>query len=95
MEDVGIIVSDVVMPGRIDGRALAETVRATRPRIFIVLMSGYADGMTTDEEKISGVPLLAKPFNRDELAIVLEGRASPSVLQTAIPPETTSPKEVP
>ncbi|RTL58100.1 MAG: response regulator [Rhodocyclaceae bacterium] len=95
VEDVGIIVSDVVMPGRIDGRALAETVRATRPRIFIVLMSGYADGMTTDEEKISGVPLLAKPFNRDELAIVLEGRASPSVLQTAIPPETTSPKEVP
>ena len=79
--DIGIIVSDVVMPGQTDGRALAKTVREHHPRIFIVLMSGYADGMTTDEDKISGVSLLAKPFTREELTLILEGR-------TALPGQT-------
>jgi hypothetical protein len=32
--------------------------------------------MTSEEDKISGIPMLAKPFTRDELAILLEGRAS-------------------
>ncbi|HEX5394418.1 MAG TPA: PAS-domain containing protein [Rhodocyclaceae bacterium] len=75
VEDIAVIVSDVVMPGQVDGRALAQAVQELRPRIFMVLMSGYADGMTSEEDKISGIPMLAKPFTRDELAILLEGRA--------------------
>ncbi|HTH39260.1 MAG TPA: response regulator, partial [Rhodocyclaceae bacterium] len=74
VEDIGIIVSDVVMPGQTDGRSLARTVRERHPRIFMILMSGYADSRSAEEEKPSGIPLLPKPFTREELAQVLAGR---------------------
>jgi PAS domain S-box-containing protein len=78
VEDIGIIVSDVVMPGQTDGRSLARTVRERHPRIFMILMSGYADSRSAEEEKPSGIPLLPKPFTREELAQVLAGRPAPA-----------------
>jgi CheY-like chemotaxis protein len=38
--DVGVVVSDVVMPGNIDGFELARRIRKKWPRIGIVLVSG-------------------------------------------------------
>ncbi|GAB2180750.1 hypothetical protein DLREEDagrD3_09730 [Denitratisoma sp. agr-D3] len=67
--DIGLLVSDVVMPGRLDGRALAQAARRLRPAMGIVLMSGYADG--AEDMAASDIPLLAKPFGRDALAAAL------------------------
>ena len=67
--DIAIIVSDVLMPGGVNGRQLAAQVHAELPHMRIVLMSGY-----TDEE--SGVPddlpVLSKPFVRQDLARALQ-----------------------
>ncbi len=69
--DIGILVSDIIMPGSLNGHQLAEKALALSPRIRIVLMSGY-----TDEEAsagISGLPILAKPFDRQDLSLALQG----------------------
>ena len=67
--DIAMLLTDVVMPGKVNGRQLASAVMAERPEVGIVLMSGYADGHSHDNaEKL---PILAKPFSRQELARAL------------------------
>ena len=65
---IALLLSDVVMPGGIDGRVLAAHARERRGVPRVVLMSGYAPdlGQPTD------VPMLAKPFTRMQLAALLE-----------------------
>ena len=66
---IALVISDVVMPGAMDGRALARFVRRFRPDLPMVLMSGFAEsefhtgGLDPDHD----LPLLAKPFSRDKL----------------------------
>jgi PAS domain S-box-containing protein len=65
--DIAIVVSDVIMPGGMDGRQLADHVLSICPDMRIVLMSGY-----TDEAEVgSDLPVLAKPFVRQDLARAL------------------------
>jgi len=68
--DIAIIVSDIIMPGGVDGRQLAEWVMQHRPQLSILLMTGYAEEHNT--ESISNLPLLAKPFVRQDLARALQ-----------------------
>ncbi len=69
--DVDLVLSDVMMPGGMSGLELAQEARRRRPRLPIVLTSGYAEAVRRDAEQ-AGVPLLPKPFNLDTLAAVLE-----------------------
>ena len=66
---IALVLSDVVMPGAMDGRALARFVRRFRPEVPVVLMSGY--NTTPSGPDDSGVPLLDKPFTREKLAAAL------------------------
>jgi len=66
--DIAIVVSDVIMPGGINGRQLAEQVLRHQPHMRIVLMSGYAD---EGEHAASDLPVLTKPFVRQDLARAL------------------------
>lgn len=66
---IAIVVSDIIMPGGINGRQLAEAVLSRRPDMRIVLMSGYTD--ETDTDGASDLPVLAKPFVRQDLARAL------------------------
>lgn len=67
--DIAVVVSDVIMPGGINGRQLAEQTLARRPEMRIVLMSGYTD--ETEADGTSALPILAKPFDRQDLARAL------------------------
>jgi CheY-like chemotaxis protein len=79
-EEIDILLSDVVMPGAVDGFALAETVRGRWPAIRIVLTSGYL-GTGNDlydrrwKRMENFVSLLRKPYRRRELAAALHGVA--------------------
>ncbi|WP_234081983.1 PAS-domain containing protein [Azonexus sp. R2A61] len=63
--DIALVLTDMVMPGTLNGRQLAGILRARRPDIRVVLMSGYADGAN------AGPDVLAKPFDRHALARAL------------------------
>jgi signal transduction histidine kinase/CheY-like chemotaxis protein len=57
---IHLLISDVVMPG-MKGPELAERLRAMRPGIRILLMSGYAADVVTPTD-LKEAALLTKPF---------------------------------
>ena len=59
--------TDVVMPGSMDGIALAREVGAHYPHLPVVLASGYSDTPTDPQAQ----RCLAKPYQRAELATTL------------------------
>jgi signal transduction histidine kinase len=60
-----LVLSDIQMPGKLNGIDLAEKVRSAWPSQKIALMTGYADEL--DRARRLGIAILAKPFNIDEL----------------------------
>ncbi len=65
-DDIDAVVSDIVMPGNIDGVKLAETIRKTRPNLPILLVTGYSQSTSNE------FPILRKPFLIHELSQQLE-----------------------
>jgi CheY-like chemotaxis protein len=66
--EVQVIVTDIAMPGGIDGIELAERVLAVAPWRRVVLMSGYARVFPQLGTSALRLPLLIKPFSADQLA---------------------------
>ena len=66
-----LVLSDIQMPGQLNGIDLAEKVRGTWPTQRIALMTGYADEF--ERARHTGVTILAKPFNIDELRELVQG----------------------
>jgi signal transduction histidine kinase len=65
---VDLLLTDVIMPG-MRGPDLAARVRAVRPGIKVLFMSGYVDDAGLGgAERLPGVSLIAKPFTHDALA---------------------------
>jgi PAS domain S-box-containing protein len=71
---IGVILSDVMMPGGMDGLSFVRELRRDGVQLPVVLVSGYAEAVRREAEKVELV-LLAKPYRIDEL-----GRALGSVL---------------
>jgi CheY-like chemotaxis protein len=69
-----MVLSDIVMPGPVDGLNLAGRLRAQYPNLPVVLATGYSQ--TTEAPR--GVAILRKPFNLDLLSVALDGALSPS-----------------
>jgi PAS domain S-box-containing protein len=67
---IALVLSDIVMPGGMDGRALARFVRRFRPEVPVVLMSGYAERAEAGREG-GDVVVLDKPFTQAALLEVL------------------------
>jgi len=62
-----LVVSDMVMP-RMGGAELAERLRAVRPGIKIVLMSGYTDYSNgAPSQAVNQAAMLPKPFSQSSL----------------------------
>ncbi|WP_370687873.1 response regulator [Vogesella sp. AC12] len=70
--DIGLLLSDIVMPGRLGGRQLAALARQQRPEIRILLMSGYAAPAEVADDHTRDIPLLAKPFTEAQLGRMLD-----------------------
>jgi CheY-like chemotaxis protein len=65
--DIALALIDVVMPGGMDGHALADEIDKRHPKMKVVLTSGYSprmakSGVQTDR------PFLPKPSSRTQLA---------------------------
>jgi two-component system sensor histidine kinase EvgS len=67
-EDIQLLLTDVIMP-EMNGRQLAERIQEIQPDIKVLFMSGYAQGVMTDQGVLkSDSMLIAKPFSRTALA---------------------------
>lgn len=79
VERIDILFSDVMMPGGMNGSQLAVEAQRLRPGLKVLLTSGYVANL--DEGQVIGrgdLPVLNKPYRRDELAhslrLVLGGK---------------------
>jgi CheY-like chemotaxis protein len=72
-EKINLLFSDVMMPGPIDGIALARQVFERWPGVRVVLTSGLPGAKLNDELGPAGsaVRLIAKPYRAEDLADVL------------------------
>ncbi|WP_190323879.1 ATP-binding protein [Salipiger aestuarii] len=70
---VDLLLSDVVMPGRLDGVALARAARRLYPTLPVVFMSGYTGAVRAEDLAELGV-ILQKPCARSELARTLRSQ---------------------
>ncbi|MDP2608153.1 MULTISPECIES: cache domain-containing protein [unclassified Oceanobacter] len=76
------MVSDIMIPGTMNGRKLAATLRRRAPEAVILLVSGYTDDPAQQDQGHDAIDqqdpmlvLLRKPFDRQQLGQALE-RAS-------------------
>ena len=77
---IDMLVTDVMMPGQ-SGVALAEALRAERPGLPVLLVSGYpGEDLSRLGVEVSEVDLLRKPYTARELTArvraVLAGKAA-------------------
>ena len=64
-----VVVSDIAMPGEMNGLAMAKAVRSKWPKLPIVLVSGYSASI--GEAGDFGLPVLWKPYELAELAAAI------------------------
>lgn len=69
-DGIDLVVSDIVMPGALNGLDLAQAVRDHHPELPLVLASGYSD--KANEALREGFVLLPKPFTSTTLADAIE-----------------------
>ncbi|SFO71886.1 PAS domain S-box-containing protein [Bradyrhizobium sp. Ghvi] len=64
-----LLFTDIIMPGGMNGRELAEAVRLRRPGVRVLYTSGYTDDTMIHEGHLDpGVALLQKPYRKADLS---------------------------
>jgi PAS domain S-box-containing protein len=65
---IDLLFSDIVMPGGLNGLALAEEVRRRLPGVPVLLTTGYNEDLVMDGPTAAAMDVLGKPYRRSELA---------------------------
>jgi signal transduction histidine kinase len=67
--EVGLLFTDVVLPGGMNGRQIADEARALRPDLKVLFTTGYTRNAIVHNGALDpGVQLIAKPYSFSELA---------------------------
>ena len=64
---IDLLLTDIVMPGLLNGWQLARRARAIRPALRVIYMTGYARVLPIAEDGPGLGPLLPKPWRPDQL----------------------------
>ncbi len=65
---IDLLITDIGLPGGLDGRQVADAARALRPGLKVLFITGYAEQSVTDRKGLEpGMQVLAKPFALEEL----------------------------
>ena len=61
---IDLVLTDIVMPGGMDGRQLAARIRTLYPALPVLLTTGYSKGLS---DAPSTPPILFKPYHLEDL----------------------------
>ncbi|MDP3613902.1 MAG: response regulator, partial [Rubrivivax sp.] len=84
-QDIDLLFTDVVMPGGMNGRALADAARQLHPHLHVLYTSGYTENAIVHHGRLDeGARLLGKPYRRGDLdRAVREALADPPAAPSA------------
>ncbi len=86
-EPFDLLFTDVIMPGGMNGRQLAEAMAKRRSSLKVLFASGYTEDAIIHHGRLDpGVHLLAKPYRKSELAGMLRRAIDGAEVFTATPP---------
>ncbi|MFZ2155545.1 MAG: PAS domain S-box protein [Bradyrhizobium sp.] len=67
-----LLFTDVIMPGVMNGRQLANELQETKPDLKVLFTSGYTENAIIHHGRLdSGVLLLAKPYRKSDMAAMI------------------------
>jgi PAS domain S-box-containing protein len=71
---IDLLITDVGLPGGMNGRQLADLARQLRPGLPVLIITGYAENALVDSAGLApGMLVLTKPFTMDMLATRIKG----------------------
>ncbi len=77
-QEIKMMITDLVMPGPLNGRDLARQLLAERPSLRVVYLSGYSADIAGMDIKLEmGVNFLTKPFDSNMLALMVRQALKP------------------
>ncbi len=66
---IDLLITDVGLPGGMNGRQMADAARQTRPKLKVLFITGYAENAAIGNGRLEhGMHVLTKPFAMDNLA---------------------------
>lgn len=65
--EVGAVVTDIRMPGRMDGLGLTSWLARHHPSLIVVITSGYATPADVDQVRAGVAAVVAKPYKPSEV----------------------------
>ena len=66
---IDLLVSDVGLPGMMNGRQMADAARVKRPGLRVLFITGYAEAALLDHGQLApGMSVLTKPFSIEAMA---------------------------
>ena len=69
---IQMVITDIVIPGEMDGRMLGERINKIFPEVPVVFTTGYASQVPgLSEEDIQRMTILRKPYDLDLLAATI------------------------
>jgi two-component system, cell cycle sensor histidine kinase and response regulator CckA len=85
--EIHLLLSDMVMP-RMNGKELAQRLKAARPGIRVAFMTGYSEYAAPDSARSAeNHPILQKPFSVGSITeLVRDALAGPASDETTTPP---------
>ena len=64
-----MLITDVGLPGGMNGRQIADEARVYRPKLKVLFITGYAENAVVGNGKLeAGMEILTKPFAIEALA---------------------------
>ena len=74
---IDLLLTDVGLPGGMNGRQLADAVRVQRPELKVLFLTGYAESAAVRNSQMEhGMEIMTKPFALDALTAKIEGMLS-------------------
>jgi CheY-like chemotaxis protein len=77
VDQFNVLVTDIHMPGQLDGIALAERVRRKMPNLWVVFVTGRPDVIRRVIDGGLGDAVLSKPFQPEEVVQVVHQLLGP------------------